>query len=145
MIDQNESSIFRLEVDEVSKSHMLEMARWGKFIAIVGFIMIGLMLLGGAAASMSSVLLSSGFLGGIGGVGIFLFYLLGAALFFYPTYMLFSFARNIKPALNTMNKEQFNSAFASLKNMFKYWGVMTIIILSLYGIVIIFLVIGLSR
>lgn len=145
MMDQNESKIFSLEVDDIAKSHMLEMGRWGKFLSIVGFIMIGLMVLGGFFSAIAmSALTSSSLLGGIGGMGLFLIYLVMGAILFYPTFSLFRFATNIKPALNTMNREQFNTAFANLKSMFKYWGIMMIIILSLYGIVILFAIVGLA-
>lgn len=137
MTDQNQSAIFNLEVDEVAKSHMLEMGRWGKFLSVIGFIMIGLMITGGLFASMAmSSLSSNGLLGGISGMAFFFIYLVMAALIFYPTYALFKFSTNIKPALHTMNREQFNTAFANLKSMFKYWGIMTIILLSMYGIII---------
>src|SRR4051812_36973583 len=131
MTDHNDSSIFRLEVDEVAKAHMLEMGRWGKFISIIGFIMIGLMLAGGLIFSMSaSALSTSSLLGGISGMAIFFIYLIIAAILFFPTYALFKFSANIKPALATMNREQFNTAFGHLKGMFKFWGIMTIIMIS---------------
>ncbi len=146
MIDLNENQASHMEVDEIAKSHMLEMGRWGKFLAIVGFIMIGLMIIGGLFASVAmSALAPSGLLGGISGMGMFFMYLIAAAIMFYPMLALFKYASNIKPALHTLNKEQFNRAFANLKSMFKYWGIITIIILSLYGIVILFAIIGLSR
>ncbi|OJW84631.1 MAG: hypothetical protein BGO69_07870 [Bacteroidetes bacterium 46-16] len=145
MMDQNESKIFSLEVDDIAKSHMLEMGRWGKFLSIVGFIMIGLMILVGLFSSVAlSAVTASSLLGGITGMGLFLIYLIMGAILFYPTFSLFRFATNIKPALNTMNREQFNTAFANLKSMFKYWGIMMIIILSLYGIVILFAIVGLA-
>ncbi|MBS1587583.1 MAG: hypothetical protein JSS82_18770 [Bacteroidetes bacterium] len=146
MHEQNDSGIFNLEVDEVAKSHLLETARWGKFLAIVGFIIIGLMVLlglfGGMAASSFG---GGGLLGGLSGVSLLLFYLLIAALYFYPCFTLYRFASNMKPAINTMNRQQFNSALGNMKALFQYMGIMTIIMLSLYGILLIFVIIGLAR
>jgi hypothetical protein len=145
MQDQNSSAIFNLEVDEIAKSHLLETARWGKFLAIVGFVFIGLMVIFGLFTGLAASSFSSGgLLGGIGGVGLLLLYLLIAALYFYPCFALFKFATNMKPAINTMNREQFNSALGKLKALFQYMGVMTIILLSLYGIVLLFVIIGLA-
>ena len=144
MTDQNESNIFHLEVDEIAKSHMLEMGRWGKFLSIIGFIMIGLMLLGGIFISLAMSSISSGMLGGMSGMAFFFIYLIIAGIIFYPTYALFRFSTNIKPALNMMNRAQFNTAFGNLRGMFKYWGIMTIVMLGFYLLVIIIFGLGIS-
>jgi len=144
MQDQNNSVIFNLEVDETAKSHLLESARWAKFLAIVGFIGIGLMLLLGLFSAMAASSFGRGLFGGIGGLGLFLLYLVIAGLYFYPCLALFRFATNMKPGINTMNREQFNNSLGNLKALFQYMGIMTIIILSLYGIILLFVIIGLA-
>lgn len=143
MQDQNNSAIFNLEVDEVAKSHLLETARWGKFLAIVGFVAISLMVIFAlfAGTAMSSFG-GGGLFGGLGGVGLLLLYLVIAALYFYPCFTLFRFATNMKPAINTMNREQFNTALRNMKALFQYMGIMTIIVLSLYGIILLFVIVG---
>jgi hypothetical protein len=47
----------------------------------------------------------------------------------------------MKTALATSNKNKFNVSLAYLKNMFKYYGIMAIIFLGLYGIVILIAVV----
>lgn len=144
MQDQNNSAIFNLEVDEVAKSHLLDGARWAKFLAIVGFIFLGLFVLLALFTSMVISNVNSSLLGGMSGIGIFLFYLIIAAINFYPCLALYRFASKIKPALQTMNREQFNASLANLKSLFQYLGILTIISLGLVGLsLIVSIVIGL--
>ncbi|MGZ3959608.1 MAG: hypothetical protein ACXVBT_17095, partial [Flavisolibacter sp.] len=49
-MDQEQSTeLFSLQIDSMTKTHLAETARWGRFLAIVGFIMCGLIVLGGIA------------------------------------------------------------------------------------------------
>jgi len=129
-----------MEIDEPIKTNFLEMARWTKFLAVLGFVFLGLMLMLGllamAAVSMTSSI--AGPIAALGGVGIFVFYWLVAALEFYPIYALFKYSVCVKKALLTYNKEEFYMAISWLKNMFRYMGIITIIFLSVYGVVIAF-------
>ena len=73
------------------QAYILELARWGRFISIVGFIGVGLMVIGalfaGAfiASTVSSLGSASPF-GSGGGIGITIGYLLVALLYFFPVY-----------------------------------------------------------
>jgi hypothetical protein len=60
----------------------------------------------------------------------------------YPSITLLRFANRVKQALMTANNDQFNDAFKNLKNTFKFWGIYMILLLAVYGISIIFLLIG---
>ncbi|MES1219129.1 MAG: hypothetical protein ABUT20_26725, partial [Bacteroidota bacterium] len=59
-MEQNqESSLFGLTIDQESKSHLSEAARWARFLAIVGFVICGLIVIlgiffGSIFSSMSS-------------------------------------------------------------------------------------------
>ncbi|MFI5196062.1 MAG: hypothetical protein ACHQD8_03145 [Chitinophagales bacterium] len=145
--NRDNTDIFSVEVDDYAKITFLEMARWTKFLSILGFICLGLMVIGGVAFGMmisSSPVFASqlGPLGSIGAAGIIILYLLIASLMFYPHYAMLKYAIGIKIALSTNNKTKFNEAIAYLKNMFKYSGIMTIIFLCLYGVLMIFGVMG---
>lgn len=149
LMNENESNLFRMEIDEPIKSNMLEMARWTKFLAIVGFVFMGLMLfLGLLVGTLAGSLMSNYFggLGGVGAIGIIFVFVIIISLYFYPTLALFKYSKLIRQALITNNKELFYMAMNWLKNMFKYMGILMIIVLSLYGIQLIFaLIIGISR
>ena len=144
--------IFKLEIDQDAKTSFLEMARWTKFLAILGFVVLGLIMSIGIIFSIylptfaesmggpSATAISS--LGAAGPLLVIAFFLVFAAVEIYPIYALFKFSSSIKKALNTDSKEQFNSAIRHLKHMFKYFGILAIIVLALYGIQICLAILG---
>ncbi len=137
--NQNKSEIFTLEVDETTKSTLMEMGRWTKFLAILGFVMLGLMvaagvILGVVMSRYSSMATAIPY---IGTAGLVLIYVVFAGLYFYPTFALYKYSTCMKQALNSNNKLSFNKALVYLKNMFKFFGIMMIVLLCLYGLIII--------
>lgn len=130
----------KIIVDETARAYMLEIGRWGKFLAIAGFIFMGLLLLLSIVMAISFSSLADGF-GGSGGLhpafsAIILALMI--AIYFYPIYALYKYAVQIKAALATENQELFNSAFGYLKGMFKYMGIFMIIIIGCYVLGFIF-------
>jgi hypothetical protein len=47
----NDQNLFSLTVDPVTKAHLYETAKWARFLAILGFVFLGLMVIGGIFAS----------------------------------------------------------------------------------------------
>ena len=140
--NQDNPNIFSLEIDEHAKHTFIEMARWTKFLSIMGFIFLGLMLLGGVAIAMlASSLPSSSPFAIFGPMGTLAYFLVIVAVTFYPVYALMKFSTGIKPALNNQDKFRFNAALTSLKNTFKYYGILMIAFIGLYGIIIVVAVI----
>ncbi len=136
------TDIFKMEIDDQAKSNFIEISRWTKFIAVVFFVMFGLILLAGIILAILIPTLSSqpqfAAMGSYGPVLIIICTLALIAVYFYPTYALLKFSGNVKAGLNTGDKELFNSSIRHLKGMFKYMGILMIIILILYGVEIIF-------
>ncbi len=126
----------KIIIDEASKSYMLETARWAKFFAIIGFVVLGF-----AALSVSGLLFTGAALAKELGqrysgfsVGFSLFYLLLMFLFFYPMYTLLRFANLLKVSVNNFDQQGFDDAFRYLKNTFRFWGIYTIILIFIYGL-----------
>jgi hypothetical protein len=137
--------IFNLEVDDFGKATLLEMTRWTRFLAILGYVFIGLMVLFGIGMVMMAGTLSqfsNNPMAGMGAVGIIILVLFMIAIYFYPIYSLMKYSTTMKLALHTNSKERFNDAIVYLKNMFKYIGILMIIILCLYAAVFIFSILG---
>ncbi|MET0392499.1 MAG: DUF5362 family protein [Chitinophagaceae bacterium] len=151
MDQQQDSPLFGLSVDPVSKSHLAEAARWAKFLAIVGFIMCGLVVLVGIFAGSFFSMFSSRYSSydndvafSSGGVGIFMavLYIGIAILYFFPCLFLYQFAAKMKVALQSDDQDTLNVSFQSLKKMFRFVGILTIIFLSFYAIALIIGLIG---
>lgn len=141
--DQN-TSLFGLGIDQTSKMHLSEAARWARFLAIVGFVVCGLVVLLGifAGSILSSMMERYGGnefreSGTRGFTGVISFiYICMAVLYFIPCLFLFRFANHMKAALVTDQQETLNNSFQNLKAMFRFVGILTIIILSIYALVL---------
>lgn len=131
---------FLLSVDEEGKAQLLETARWTKFIAIVGFVFLGLLLLLGLFAGFGVSALGDVYveaaMGAGFGVGMMMVYLLMGLLYFFPIFYLYKYATLIKPAIQHSNQEQFNLALSYQRRMFKFIGIMFLVILGLYAVLI---------
>lgn len=126
-------------IDETGKTHFLEMAKWTKFLAIMGFIMMGIMIVAGLfMGSIFASIPGYNAVGALSGIGFAIVYTLISAIYFYPIYALYKFSTLIKPALAYNDTTMFNEAIAYKKNMFKYMGIMTIIILAMYALFFMF-------
>lgn len=133
----------QLIVDYRNKSHFQEIAKWANFLAIVGFVVLGLMIV--ASFFMIASALASRYASGqLAFVGVV--YLFVAGLYFFPAYYLIRFARKTKSALRSNSQVDFNAGIINLKYMFKFFGIMTIVVLGIYALIfIVGLISGLSR
>lgn len=141
MEENQNTSLFGLGIDPAAKAHLSEAARWARFLAIVGFVLIGIIVLVGLFAgsilgTMSSGLSQSEFRGSAGLIGGFftVIYILIAAVYFFPCLFLFHFANKMKIALASSDQETLNSSFQNLKKLFRFLGILMIISLALIGI-----------
>lgn len=135
--DQNQS-LFGLNVDQTISAHLSEAARWGRFLAIVGFIFCGLIIVIGLfAISMVSKLESdfggrnTGYGNGVG-VGMFILYVIIAIVYFFPCLFLLRFSNGMKRALVSNDQVQLTESFKNLKVTFRYLGILTIVFLCFY-------------
>ncbi len=133
-MDQNES-LFDLHVDHEAGIYLKEIARWGKFLSIVGFVMCALLALLGIFAG--SVFASLNTLEGTGfPTGIFTaIYIVFALLWFFPFLYLFNFSTKLQVAMRSNDQMNLNEGLKNLKSCFKFMGIMTIILLGLYALV----------
>jgi uncharacterized membrane protein len=146
-MEQNESTLFKLEVEGDSTRFLAETARWGKFLSIIGFIMCGLLVIlalfmGTLMGTAFSQIEGAGLLGGGMSILVTIMYLIFAVLYFFPCLYLFRFSDKMKRALVESNQVEMTSAFENLKSCFKFMGIMTIILLSFYALALIFGILG---
>lgn len=135
-----------LLVTEDVRSYIYETAKWTKFLSIVGFIITGLMVMVAFSAnailqSMSEIPAYQG-LAGMGSGIITFFYLLIALVYFYPSYLMYKFSSSAKTAVLYGNQESFSIAMSKMKSIFKFWAILTIIIIVMYVLMIVLVGIG---
>jgi hypothetical protein len=140
-----QSNLFELQIDHNGTSYVRDAARWAKFLAVVGFIFCGLMVLVAIlfASVLSSVFNTMGSAGpAFSGGLVSTVYILMALLFFFPCLYLYNFASKAQAALNRNDQEQLNVSFRNLRAYFRFLGILTIIYLSLLVLVFIIGIIG---
>lgn len=123
-----------LQITTDDKYNYLEIAKWGKFLSIVGFAGTGVLILVGMffEAVMSMFPMPSGAELGFSGFGIF--YVLMSLLYFVPSLFLFRYATKIKQAVKSEDQYLFSQAVVNLRRLFVFVGILTAIMLVIYGI-----------
>lgn len=123
---------------KIDKNNFLETARWGKFLGIVGFVMSGLVILGGL--TMFGGAFNEVYPGLGGGIGFI--YILASLLYIFPSLYTYRFSTKIKMGLQQNDQELCSEAYNNLRRLFLFMGVLTIIVLSLYVLMFFFVLMG---
>ena len=137
-----------LVVDEVAKNFLGETAKWGRFLAILGFVGVGLfVLLAFVMLFMGTAFIdvpgtennSMGILfGGFGAV----IYLLLAVLYFFPARYLYRFSEKTKQAIATNDTPALTEALGNLKSLYKFFGILAAIFVGFYALGLLLTVVG---
>lgn len=139
-MDQPNQNLFELQLDQPSTAYLGEAAKWAKFLAIIGFVFCGLMIvmalfagsimgtmmtsMGGSSASM----FGSGF--------ITVIYLLLTAIYFFPCLYLYRFASQMQTALHNNEQGRLQASFKNLKACFRFMGILFIVLICMYVLMI---------
>ena len=138
---------FELQLDESAKDFLKETAKWAYFLSIIGYVGIGLLVLiaifaGTFFSLMSNSVPGMAAAGGSFGFMFSIIYLIMALLYFFPVYYLNKFASNAKKAFRDNDSEALTNSFQYLKSHYKFIGILTVVLLALYGVILIFAVIA---
>jgi len=154
--EQSQSdNLFSLQIDNPIKSYLGETAKWGRFLAIVGFVICGIVVIAGLAfAATYSTLTSTydqpGRYGGqtnpfaMAGPMMAIFYILFALLYFFPCLYLLRFSNRMKKALLSDDQDTLSESFRNLKALFRFVGILTMIIISIYALIFLIGIVTLS-
>jgi hypothetical protein len=147
--------LFSLNIDPVTKAHLGETARWARFLAILGMIVL---VLGLIVAMMGATVFTRffGFDTGVGDevgnsglgavrIGMVVGALITSAIIFFPLLFLLRFANGMRRAIAANDQNRLNESFQNLKVYFRYLGILVIIFLVLYGVIIAIAVMGLAN
>ncbi|WP_254712661.1 DUF5362 family protein [Polaribacter sp. R2A056_3_33] len=144
MIHNPITQLEQLTITKASKNFLKETAKWAKFLSIIGFILIAIMLVFAVFATTIFELAGKMQPGMPASLGLTMTvtYLVLAIIYFFPVYYLLQFSNKMKTALSTKNDETLAKAFDMLKSHYKFIGVFTIITMSLYALLIVAAVFG---
>jgi len=142
------TSLFELQVDNVASAYLKEAARWAKFLAILGFILCGFIVLialfAGSIMATAFGTLGAGRTGLIGGAGVSILYIAFSLLYFFPCLYLYNFASKMQVALRSNDQEFLNQSFKNLKSCYRFIGILMVVYLGLCALGLIFMIIGLA-
>ena len=152
--NQNQDSgLFGLSIDTTGRQHLIEAAKWARFLAIIGFVFIALFAVFAIAGGsyIAKIFNRTNQFNEVGGgfttgmtIGIIIYYLCIALLVFFAYLFLYRFAVNMRMALHGNNQELLNRSFQNLKILYRYWGILTVIGLIFFALFFVIAILGRS-
>ena len=128
---EENQSILELQVDQSASKNLSEAARWAKFLSIVGFVCMGLLVILFLAMQTQISNALAQYIPGLGSTGSFgmllVIIIITAGIVCALMYFLFRGATLIRKGIETKNQEIFNNGLASLKAYFTMYGVLAIL------------------
>jgi hypothetical protein len=151
MEETDTSSLFSLSIGTITKAHLTDTAKWARFLAIAGIV---LLCLGVLFTVLTLTVLPNTMFTGVtyGSAGrdemttsvkiisailILIFFVIA----FLPMWYLLQFANKMKTALYSNDQEALNNSFLNIKRYFRYVGIITIIVLAIYGLAFVMVII----
>lgn len=145
-MEQQQNVLSDLTLDAAVSEQIRSFAGWAKFLSIMGFILCGLMLLvgifaGSFLASMGRVYSPSGSTGGAASM-FTIIYIFIALIYFVPTLFLYQSSVKLRYALAAADQRELLEGFTKLKASFRFVGILTIILLSIYALIFLFAILA---
>lgn len=121
-----------LEITDTLKTYLSDTAKWAKFLSIIGLICCIVMLITAFYAAFYVSPIMNNRYGFSLGRTISAVYIFLAVVWFFPSLFLYKFSVKLLDAIKRNVQENIESAFHNLRSTFKFMGIVTIIILSLW-------------
>jgi hypothetical protein len=135
-MENNTTNANTIAINEEIKSYLLESAKWCKFLAILGYIGMGILTLVGLLMMVGLPFMSSSY-ESVPLFGLGLLYVLLAVVYYFPTLYLYRFAFRIKQGFYSNDESVLTDGFLNLKKSLRFVGIMIIILLSLYALILV--------
>ena len=131
-----------LELTEDINQNLHSAGKWSQFLAILGFIGTGFMVLAGITMSIVTAFVPGPTANLLPfPMALFgLLYIVIAGVYFLPIYYLFRFSNSIKQAVALKKQDQLSNAFNNLRAHYKTFGIIAIVFMCLYPIMIVAMV-----
>lgn len=127
-----------LNFETKTKNTLAEIAKWGKFVGIVGFVLCGILLLVSVAVvflggEIGKQLTAMGQPAGAVNSTTGIVYAVIAVLYYFPAKHLYDFSVYMKQAVQYNDQESIDYSFDRLRAFFKFIGIVAIIAIGFYG------------
>lgn len=150
---QSNESLLGFGFNETAQSYLRTSAKWERFLAWVNIILLGLGILGClfGGTIFTSLMYSNRAYGGdfaAASSGMFtfimIFYAIVLAVVLIPNYYRLMFANKCIKAIDNNDEALLTEALKNLKTYSTFWGILTIILIAIYGIFFLLMLVGLS-
>ena len=122
-----------LEIGQETLKHLNKLRKWTMFLAVSGFIFLGLIIaLGLITGTFLTAFSHSDKITGLPDEVILAFFIVLALINFFPVFFLFRFSKHTSNALSTLDRKEMHIAIKYLKRFFIYLGILLIVVISLY-------------
>lgn len=137
----------RAFIDSQSGYYLRESGRWAIFLSVVGFVITIFLFICAVLmyAFVHSVYFSryQSYANGKINVGWYAVILIVTSIFYFiPSLFLYQFGVRIKKGIDVAGQDLITGGLRSLKSFFRYWGIITIIIITFYVIVFVVAILG---
>lgn len=136
-----------LTLDREAFLNLHETGGWANFLAILGFIMVGFLVLLGffVGAILSTLPMRESGVPFPTSVFTAIYFLI-AVIYFFPVYYLYKFATGVRQGIPARNSQQVGEALRNLKSHYKFVGIMTIAMFVLYIVfILLFIALGAGK
>ena len=120
----------QIVVSETALGYLNQTRPWVKFLAILGFIVLGIIVLCGLAMMSGSVMNAPGF-----GAAFGILYLVLALLYYMPCLFLYRYSKAISTIPST-GQAGLEEALKQQKSFWKFMGILTAVVLCIEVVVI---------
>ena len=120
-----------LRITENIQNNLLTATKWLEFMTILGTVGVALFFIIGI------VLLFIPTYDGVPGALYGVIYMLLTLLYFYPIKKSFDLIKNTREAMGNASQMGLEQAAANVKSILKYFGILSIVCLSIYALILI--------
>ncbi|MBO4849693.1 MAG: hypothetical protein J5529_02190 [Prevotella sp.] len=133
-------------VSNRAKNTLASISKWVKFLAILGIIGCAFLIIVGIGAMLFGGLIGSKLGGGeveaVLGASTGLIYIILGIIYIYPLIKMLNYANKMKTAIMSDSQIKYEQALANFNTAVKFWGVLAIIGLIIWGLILIFTILG---
>lgn len=130
----------KIDIEHDSLRNLNTTRKWTLFLSVLGFIFLGLMIvIGILAGTFLSAFSTPETKMKMPEWLFFIVFFVLALINFFPMFFLFRFSRHAGIAVSTFDKTEMHHALRNLKSFFTYLGIMTIVVLTIYVLILVFL------
>jgi MFS family permease len=130
---ENNKEPRKIEIGEETLKDINATRKWTMFLAIIGFIVFGLIIIFGIFAGVFlTIFNTSDALVGLPEWAFFIIIILLGIIYLFPVFILFRYSKQSAIAVKTLDSHELHKALKNMKAYFVYIGILIIVMLAVY-------------